>query len=236
MNYSGESQREGGAVPLNDRAVSDYLRQNPDFFIRNARQTEQMIVPHPVRGTVSLVEWQLGRQRNHIQQLEEEITLLMEQASANQQLFEHLLTLQTTLSSASSLHDMLNRLHRWARGLGLAGANIRLFSEQWRIGAPSDFTQLALSRQLFEPIRIQRLGKEQHYLGHLNGPELLLLLPQAQAVGSVAMSLLGDHGDLGVVIFSSRDPYHYQSGQGTTLLHYLARMLPTLLSHWVERS
>lgn len=236
MKTVGESQQDRSEVLLDDRIVSDYLLQNPDFFIRNARQVEQMTVPHPIRGTVSLVEWQLARQRNHIQQLEEEITLLMEQASANQQLFERLFTLQGKLATASSLSEMLNRLHLWARELGLAGANIRLFSEKWRIGAPSDFIQLGLSRQEFEQVRIQRLGKENHYLGSLNGPELLLLLPQAKAIGSVAMSLLGEHGDLGVLIFSSRDTQHYQPGMGTVLLQYLALMLPNLLPRWIERA
>ncbi|WP_428944457.1 DUF484 domain-containing protein [Pantoea sp. FN060301] len=234
MKNVGEQQAASDLL-LDDRAVSDYLLQNPDFFIRNARQVEQMLVPHPVRGTVSLVEWQLARQRNHIAQLEEEITLLMEQASANQQLFGRLLTLQASLAAAPSLHDMLNRLHRWARDLGLAGANVRLFSEKWRIGAPSGFTQLALTRQAFEPIRIQRLGNQHHYLGNLNGPELLLLLPQAKAIGSVAMSLMGDEGELGVLIFSSRDTQHYQSGMGTVLLQHLSQMLPDLLQRWVER-
>lgn len=234
MKNVGEQQTIGEL--LDDRAVSDFLLQNPDFFIRNARQVEQMLVPHPVRGTVSLVEWQLARQRNHITQLEEEITLLMEQASVNQQLFARLLSLQARLASADSLHDMLNRLHRWARELGLAGANVRLFSEKWRIGAPSDFTQLALSRPAFEAVRIQRLGKQQHYLGNLNGPELLLLLPQAKAIGSVAMSLMGEQGDLGVLIFSSRDSQHYQSGMGTLLLQHLSQMMPELLMRWVERA
>ncbi|OON38560.1 DUF484 family protein [Izhakiella australiensis] len=219
-----------------DQAVSDYLLRNPDFFIRNARQTEQMRVPHPVRGTVSLVEWQLSRQRKHIAELEEEITLLMEQAHANQQLFDRLLSLQGRLASAPSLQEMLNRLHRWARELGLAGANVRLFSDRWRIGAPSDFTQLALSPQAFEPVRIQRFGKQPHYLGSLNGPELLQLLPQAKAIGSVAMSLMGDRGELGVLIFSSRDAQHYQTGMGTVLLQHLSAMMPDLLQRWVERA
>ncbi|WP_338559166.1 DUF484 domain-containing protein [Erwinia sp. E_sp_B01_3] len=235
MKNLGE-QQAASDVLLDDRAVSDYLLQNPDFFIRNARQVEQMLVPHPVRGTVSLVEWQLARQRNHISQLEEEITLLMEQASANQQLFGRLLSLQARLASADSLHEMLNRLHRWARELGLAGANVRLFSDKWRIGAPSDFTQLALSSHAFESVRIQRLGNQQHYLGSLNGPELLLLLPQAKAIGSVAMSLMGERGDLGVLIFSSRDSQHYESGMGTVLLQHLSQMLPELLTRWVERA
>ncbi len=232
MKHVGETAAE---LMLDYQSVCDYLLQNPDFFIRNARQVEQMAVPHPVRGTVSLVEWHMARQRNHIHQLENEITQLMEQASANHQLFDRLLSLQGHLASAPSLQEMLNRLQRWARDLGLAGADVRLFSDRWQLGAPSSFTQLALSRQAFEPVRIQRLGKDQHYLGSLNGPELLLLLPQARSVGSVAMSLFGERGDLGVLMFSSRDTHHYQPGQGTLLLHYLALMLPELLSRWVAR-
>ncbi|GAA3597589.1 DUF484 domain-containing protein [Gibbsiella greigii] len=222
-------------VELDDDAIMQYLLQNPDFFIRNARQVEQMRVPHPVRGTVSLVEWHLARQRNHITQLEEEITLLMEQASANEALFAQLLHLQAELATAECLQDMLNRLQRWARSLGLAGANIRLFNDRWNIGAPSDFTHLGLSRSAFEPLRIQRLGDDHHFLGSLNGPELLLLLPQARQVGSVALSLMGADGDLGMVIFSSRDVHHYQPGMGTVMLDQLARMLPELLERWIER-
>ncbi|EHD19738.1 MULTISPECIES: DUF484 domain-containing protein [Brenneria] len=223
-------------VALSDDMVLQFLQQNPDFFIRNARQIEQMRIPHPVRGTVSLVEWQLARQRHHITQLEEEITLLMEQAGANELLFNRLLNLQTELASADSLLDMLDRLQRWARKLGLAGASVRLFSDKWRIGAPSDFTHLSLNRSLFEPLRIQRLGQASHYLGSLNGPELLLLLPQAKQIGSVALSMMGENHDLGLLIFSSRDSHHYQDGMGTVLLQQLATtMLPAMLERWVER-
>ena len=227
-------EQADSSVLLDDQAVSDYLRQNPDFFIRNARLVEQMHIPQPVRGSVSLVEWQLGRQRNQIGQLEEEITLLMEQAGLNEVLFNRLLQLQSNLATASSLQDMLNRLQRWARDFGLSGANVRLFSDRWHIGAPSDFTHLALARHAFEPLRIQRLGSDNHYLGGLNGSELLLLLPQAKQVGSVALSLLGKNGDLGVIIFSSRDTQHYQQGMGTVMLNQLSMLLPSLLERWIE--
>jgi len=130
---------------------------------------------------------------------------------------------------------LLDRLQRWARKLGLSGATVRLFSDKWRIGAPSDFTHLALNRTLFEPLRIQRLGKRNHYLGSLNGPELLMLLPQARQVGSVALSLMGEKGDLGLLIFSSRDSHHYQEGMGTVLLQHLATILPMVLQRWIER-
>lgn len=64
-----------------------------------------------MRGTVSLVEWHMARARNHINVLEENMALLMEQANANESLFYRLLSLQGRLVSASSLDDMLMRLH-----------------------------------------------------------------------------------------------------------------------------
>jgi len=234
MKQPGEELQET-PTELDDSAVVDYLLRHPAFFIRNARVVEQMRVPHPVRETVSLVEWHMARARNRIHQLEENISLLMEQASTNEDLFYQLLQLQSRLASAGSLEEFLMRFHRWARELGLAGAAIRLFPDRWRIGAPSRFTHLALNRQAFEPLRIQRLGQTHHYLGPLNGPELLVVLPEAKAIGSVAMSLMGREGDLGVIIFSSRDAQHYQQGQGTRLLQEIALMLPQLLERWVER-
>ncbi|MBQ4796687.1 DUF484 family protein, partial [Pectobacterium versatile] len=79
---------------LTDDLLLQYLRQHPDFFIRHSHQTETLRIPHPVRGSVSLVEWQLARQRNRIQYLEEEIALLTEQATRNEELFSQLLPLQ----------------------------------------------------------------------------------------------------------------------------------------------
>ena len=117
MSKAGEQQET--LATLDDDAVLDYLLRHPDFFIRNAAMVEQIRVPHPVRGTVSLVEWHMARARNHINELEENMTLLMEQASANEGLFYRLLKLQGRLACAGSLQEMLERLNRWARDMGL---------------------------------------------------------------------------------------------------------------------
>lgn len=235
MKNIGEKQSSEANMELNDSMVGDYLLNHPEFFIRNAQLIEHMRVPHPVRDSISLVEWHMARLRARVSWLEESMNQLMAQASENENLFYQLLHLQGRLIGADSLQDMLNRLHRWARDLGLAGANVRLFPERWRIGAPSDFTYLGLAQHAFEHLRIHRFGNQHHYLGPLHGPELLVMLPQAKSIGSVAMSLIGEEGDLGVLIFSSRDAHHYQSGQGTHLLQELALMLPVLLERWIER-
>lgn len=136
--------------------------------------------------------------------------------------------------AATSLNDLFKRLHRWARKIGLSGAHVRLFTDKWCLGAPFDFADLALNRQAFEPLRIQRIGQALHYLGPLNCSELLLVLPQAKAVRSVAMSQLGGDASLGLIVFSSRDPDHYSPDQGTHLLHEVAMLLPDFLTRWVE--
>ena len=100
MKQPGEELQET-LTELDDRAVVDYLIKNPEFFIRNARAVEAIRVPHPVRGTVSLVEWHMARARNHIHVLEENMALLMEQAIANEGLFYRLLYLQRSLTAAS---------------------------------------------------------------------------------------------------------------------------------------
>ncbi len=225
----------GKLAPLDDERVSEYLFDNPDFFVRNASQVENMVVPHPVRGSISLVEWQMTRQRNQIRQLEQEVVYLMEQASTNQRLFTQLIELQTELSLAVDLSDFRARLQAWARRLGLAGAYIRLFNEFWHLQPPLHSLELGLSYQSFEPVRIQRFRDKNHYLGALHGPEILLLIPHISAVGSVAMSLLGQHQDIGVVIFTSRDKNHYHSTMGTALLDHIAQILPPLLSRWIAR-
>ncbi len=56
-----EEELQETLTELDDRAVVDYLRHHPEFFIRNAHAVEAMRVPHPVRGTVSLVEWHMAR-------------------------------------------------------------------------------------------------------------------------------------------------------------------------------
>ena len=136
MKQVGEEQQEL-ASELNDRAVVDYLLQHPEFFIRNAALVG--ICRCRIRYVVRSRWWNgMARARNHINVLEENMTLLMAQATANESLFQRLFDLQTRLAAADSLDEMLNRFHRWARELGLAGATVRLFPDNWRLGAPSN--------------------------------------------------------------------------------------------------
>lgn len=229
------SHKQKTVVKLNDEMVSQYIIDNPDFFIRNAAQIERMRVPHPVRGIISLPEWHMARQRNKINQLESEITMLMEHAIANELLFNQLMKLQYQLIKAKDIDELMTSLKNWAKELGLNGAYLYLFDDKWLINAPSNYHHLALSSSQFDFIRVRHLQYSQFYLGQLNTSELDLLLPNRGYVGSVALSLFGQFGDLGVLVFTSSDSMHYQAGQGTLLLEKVSEILPILIEKWIMR-
>ena len=92
-----------------EEAVLAYLKAHPDFFIRNAAQITDMTIPHPVKGAVSLVEWQLGRQRERIGTLTDDLMQLMIQARENEHLFwpypAH--TLKPSVSPASGIATII---------------------------------------------------------------------------------------------------------------------------------
>ncbi|WP_369309086.1 DUF484 domain-containing protein [Providencia rettgeri] len=220
---------------MDENDVLKYLKENPYFFLRHPTLVEQINVPHVVNGAISLPELVMNRQRIKIKELEQDIRFMVEQAHENVELFDELLLLVIEMSSSKSLQEMLQALNRWAKKLGLSGASVRLFSDSWRLSAPLDAHQLVISRRVFEPVRIQRFGERRNYLGRLNGPEIQLLLPEALNVGSVAISLFGNHGESGMVIFTSRDREHYQHGMGTVMLEKVTQILPRLLCQWIER-
>jgi uncharacterized protein len=230
-----KSQKKPSSVQLNDEIVSQYIIDNPDFFIRNARCVESVQVPHPVRGGISLPEWYMARQRNKIKQLESEITLLMEHASANELLFNQMMDLQIELFKAQDLNQLIVILNTWAKSLGLSGAYLYLFDDKWLLSAPSNYYYLALNTLQFDFIRVRHLQYSQQYLGTLNSTEIDFLLPEHGYIGSVALSLLGQFGDLGLLMFTSTNPEHYQAGQGTLLLEKMSEILPILISRWIMR-
>ncbi|MDE9448656.1 DUF484 family protein, partial [Xenorhabdus bovienii] len=76
---------------------------------------ERIRVPHPVRESISLMEWHMNRQRKRIRYLEDDLSHLVEQAKQNEVLFSHLLQLLSDLSGAKSLQGFLSCLSSWSK-------------------------------------------------------------------------------------------------------------------------
>ncbi|SET22414.1 DUF484 family protein [Thorsellia anophelis] len=256
-----KSRYQPKTLKLDDELVLNYLLDQPNFFIRNAKAIDSISVPHAIHGTVSLVEWQMKRQRERILQLEEEITALFERATTNEFLFNQLLTLVLSLTNASSLDNFFRRLTSWARKLGLSHVVVRLFDDNWHTEPPFEQVQLGIDRNTFESIRIKRFSHSNHFLGQLNPTELNIILTDKTLVGSIALSLLDNlekddqnclsHSDgltsdnnisnksthqspSGIIMFVSPNPHHYQSNMNTDLLTQISQIIPRLLRQWIE--
>lgn len=223
---------------IDEEALCHYLLDHPDFFIRHATKLENLQIPHPIREAVSLPEWRMARQRHKIEQLEDEITLLLENAQANEELANQLFILVNRLIVATDLNQLHDILNSWIKSLGLSGAYLYLFDDRWQLGAPLNYQRFILNAAKFDFIRVRHLQYSYQFLGTLNSAELNFLFPHAKPqghIGSVALSLFGEFGDLGLLMFTSCDSDHYQSGQGTWLIEKIGEILPILISQWIQR-
>ena len=57
MTTSQQTQTQ--ALPLEEKTVADYLRDNPEFFHNNTSLLAALQIPHAVGPAVSLVEHQV---------------------------------------------------------------------------------------------------------------------------------------------------------------------------------
>ncbi|MGL5008177.1 MAG: DUF484 family protein [Plesiomonas sp.] len=222
-----------------EQRIAHYLIQHPAFFNRHAPLLDTLQIPHHSHGAISLIERQLLQLRQTVDEYQQQQREQRLQAAANEQLFLRLLPLQHDLLMATDLNEGLRCLQEWSQQLGLLACRVHLFSDRWLLGAPSAAHGLALRPEQFALLRIQRFGGQFRpnacYLGPLNASEQLLLLPDIVRVGSVALQRIGQHAELGLLIFASRDPQHFQTGMGTQLLQSVAQIIELVIQKWVAR-
>lgn len=216
-------------------ATAEYLRSQPDFFQRHLSLLDQLNVSHRKKGTLSLVEMQLERQREKIRQLEKELRDLTALAEYNSGIFFSLMPLQQQLSHCTTLVEGEKVLNLWANSLGLQQAKLLLLRDSW---LPIDELppQYWLDRRAFEIIRLERLGLRRFYLGQLTHKEkTLMFLPEEFPIGSVACCLLGRELNQvnAILLFSSHDEKHFHREQDTLFLQKLTEMLMPHLWHWL---
>ncbi|MGL5707810.1 MAG: DUF484 family protein, partial [Aeromonas sp.] len=91
---------------VDEATVLEYLARYPEFFQRHAAVLDRIRIPHERKGSVSLVERQLERQRERIEQLEQEITELMGIASENERIFRVYADLYGELYGCQTLFEV----------------------------------------------------------------------------------------------------------------------------------
>jgi uncharacterized protein YigA (DUF484 family) len=216
------SQIEADA--LTAEVVAEYLRDNPDFFTHRRDLVDRLALPNQEQGAVSLVHVQMNRQRQRIEELEEEITSLMSLAKSNDRTFHEFMELQEQVLKCETLFSVVKAIEEMAKSLGLV-AYVRLLD--------SESGYYSLNKENYQRFATNHLNGKDAYLGRMRKVDRELLLGEnsrAPEMGSYVVLPLYKKALQGVLMFSSSDGGHFQPHMDTLFLRHLA----LVLSHLIE--
>ena len=207
---------------LSEQAVVDYLLDHPDFFTQNSYLLDKLNLSQQQQGAVSLVHLQLSRQRQRIEELEEEITALMSLAKSNDRTFHAFMSLQEKILQCDNLSSVIRSIEEMALSLELR-AHVRLINSEQRN---------CLVNEDYQRFAIRHLNGKGAYLGRLRKVDRDLLLSEYDVypeLGSYAVIPLHRTTIQGVLIFSSQDGGHFEPCMDTLFLRHLALTLSNLI-------
>lgn len=211
------------ADALTAEVVAEYLRDNPDFFHHRRDLVDRLALPHQEQGAVSLVHVQMNRQRQRIEELEEEITALMSLAKSNDRTFHEFMELQEQILKCDSLTSVIKAIEERAKALGLV-AYVRLID--------SESSYYAMNNENYQRFATNHLNGKDAYLGRMRKVDRELLFGanhSAPEMGSYVVMPLNSKSLQGVLVFSSSDGGHFQPHMDTLFLRHLALVLSHLI-------
>ena len=221
---------------LTEQQIAEYLAQHPTFFTNHLELLDILYIPHVQKGTLSMIEMQLERQRQYIKELETELTKFGRLAQQEPDIFLGLMPLQQKLSTTNHFVEGVEKLNRWVQHYDLQQAKILLFTDQWEKNTDVP-EQYWLDRKAFELIRLERFGLRHFYLGELtNREKSLIFLPEEFPIGSVACCLLGaktPQKPTALLLFKAHDTRHFHNGQDTAFLKHLVDIVTLHLHRWL---
>jgi uncharacterized protein YigA (DUF484 family) len=204
--------------------VANYLLANPEFFEQNPSLVEKFNIPHTQKGSVSLVELQSEQLRKKVRTLNHKLSQLISIAKRNEEIYRIYADLNIRILKCTSMEDLVFILEEVIQeNLNLASVSLMPFKGAHALPE--------IQRRLFIEKRFKR---EKFFFGRLSDHERKLLFPE-QDVKSVALLLLGDLGELGILAIGSTDPSHFNPDMDTLLISQLQQfmgiLLPKLLTY-----
>ena len=224
-------QTQSPALPLEEKTVADYLRDNPDFFQNNASLLAALQIPHAVGPAVSLVEYQVKVLRDQNSQLKRKLMDLVHVARDNNRLNERMHQLTLGLIKANSLDTLLDTLHKNLLGefkadtvvmrlSGMTETQAREYGvDVYDPGSPG----VKHFKSFLKTSRPQCGRFKQEQLQYLFGD-------QAQAIESMALIPLGHHCKHGLLAVGSQEASRFHPGMGTLFLTHLGELMDLLLT------
>jgi uncharacterized protein YigA (DUF484 family) len=198
--------------------VAAYLLENPEFFTQFPQIIEQISIPHTHKGSVSLVELQSEQLRKKVKSLSHKLNQLISIAKQNETIYRVYANLNLRILKSTDFDDLIFILEEVIQeNLKLASVTLKPFKG---VHALPEIQQ----RLLIE----KRFKTHKFFFGRLSDHERKLLFADQEA-HSVALLLIGDLGEYGILAIGSRDPGHFNPDMDTLLITQLQQFLGILL-------
>jgi uncharacterized protein YigA (DUF484 family) len=199
---------------VTEAEVREYILNNKDFFVKNPDVAERVQVPHKQKGTVSLVELQGSQLRKKVRQLSFKLSQLISIAKQNERIYRVYADLNMRLLRCTDFAEMQYTIEETLQDdLDMSAATIKPFKGL--------FALPEIQQRLFME---KRFKDTDFFFGRLSQHEKQLLFGDGIAE-SVALVLLGDKRDLGILAIGSADPIHFDPDMDTLLIKQLQEFL-----------
>jgi uncharacterized protein YigA (DUF484 family) len=198
--------------------VAAYLIENPNFFTQFPQIIEQISIPHTHKGSVSLVELQSEQLRKKVRSLSHKLNQLISIAKQNEAIYRIYADLNLRILKSTNLDDLKFILEEVIQeNLQLSSVTLKPFKGAHALPE--------IQRRLFIE---KRFKIHKFFFGRLSDHERKLLFADQEA-NSVALLLIGDLGELGILAIGSKDPGHFNPDMDTLLITQLQQFLGVLL-------
>jgi uncharacterized protein len=211
---------------LDEQSIINYLRLDPDFFVRHKELLTELNLPHASGKAISLVERQVTIMRERNVEMRRRMNELLDAARVNDALFSKTRSLTLALLDADSLQALNEVLATYVLVdfeadfvcCHIQGANHTLDHIQNHQG---DFPFAHLFKA------------DAAVCTTLRGEELQALFPVSNHgdSGSAVILPLDLPAGQGVLCIGSRDPHRFSSDMDTLFVTYIADVLSKVLTH-----
>lgn len=219
---------------ISENQVAEYLRQHPDFFVKNPALLADLSLPHESGKAISLVERQVSVLRERNMDMRHRLSKLLDNARDNDKLFDKAKRLTLALLEGQDLGDVVDAL-RFS------------FDNEFKIHYTSLLFYGDIDKIPASEARVVRISEAREHIGHLiksnramcgtlSRDELDYLFGRsATDIGSVACVPLIHGNTFGLLAIGNRDPQYYRSSMGTLFLSYIAEVLNRVLPQYLSR-
>jgi uncharacterized protein len=219
-------------MPMDAKAVADYLQQHPEFFAEYADLLAEIYVPHPHGGhAIPIAERQIVTLREKNGQLETKLRELIQFGGENDSISEKLHRSTLALFSAADLETTLGILyHSLEDDFHVPRVALRLWG---KVPEQSYLPELAATSQ-----------ELRDYAATLDGPFCGAQAPfesrdwfdGAPSLTSFAFLPLRTHQTFGLLALGADDPARFYAGVGTMNLTRLSEVASVATARFLPQA